>query len=140
MIENSVEENNIEILTEEANTFEALDLMPEIRRAVEAMGFTEPTDIQRQAIPLLRSGADVIGRSQTGTGKTMAFAIPAVEMIDRTESEPTVQVLILCPTRELAQQGCEEIKKMIRFMPFQVPFCLQSRCFSTLHTIIHYNT
>ena len=116
MIENSVEENNIEILTEEANTFEALNLMPEIRRAVEAMGFTEPTDIQRQAIPLLRSGADVIGRSQTGTGKTMAFAIPAVEMIDRTESEPTVQVLILCPTRELAQQGCEEIKKLIRFM------------------------
>ncbi len=100
----------------EANTFEALNLMPEIQRAVEAMGFTEPTDIQRQAIPLLRGGADVIGRSQTGTGKTMAFAIPAVEMIDRTEEEPTVQVLILCPTRELAQQGCEEIKKLIRFM------------------------
>ena len=98
------------------NTFEALNLLPEIQRAVEAMGFTEPTDIQRQAIPLLRSGADIIGRSQTGTGKTMAFAIPAVEMIDRTEAEPTVQVLILCPTRELAQQGCDEIKKLIRFM------------------------
>ncbi|MDO4866920.1 MAG: DEAD/DEAH box helicase [Clostridia bacterium] len=98
------------------NTFEALNLLPEIQKAVEAMGFTEPTDIQRQAIPLLRSGADIIGRSQTGTGKTMAFAIPAVEMIDRTEAEPTVQVLILCPTRELAQQGCEEIKKLIRFM------------------------
>ena len=96
-------------------TFEELNLIPEIRRAVEAMGFTEPTDIQAQAIPLLRSGADVIGRSQTGTGKTMAFAIPAVEMIDRTEAEPTVQVLILCPTRELAQQGVEEIKKLIRF-------------------------
>ncbi len=100
----------------EANTFEALNLLPEIQRAVEAMGFTEPTDIQRQAIPLLRGGADVIGRSQTGTGKTMAFAIPAVEMIDRDEAEPTVQVLILCPTRELAQQGCKEIKKLIRYM------------------------
>ena len=100
----------------ETNTFEALHLLPEIQRAVESMGFSEPTDIQRQAIPLLRSGADVIGRSQTGTGKTMAFAIPAVELIDRTEAEPTVQVLILCPTRELAQQGCEEIKKLIRFM------------------------
>ena len=100
----------------EANTFEALNLLPEIQKAVEAMGFTEPTDIQRQAIPLLRSGADVIGRSQTGTGKTMAFAIPAVEMIDREEAEPTVQVLILCPTRELAQQGCDEVKKLIRFM------------------------
>lgn len=102
--------------TPEANTFDALNLLPEMQRAVESMGFTEPTDIQRQAIPLLRSGADVIGRSQTGTGKTMAFAIPAVEMIDRTEAEPTVQALILCPTRELAQQGCEEIRKLIRFM------------------------
>ena len=97
------------------NGFDALELSPELRRAVEAMGFSEPTEIQRQAIPLLRSGADIIGRSQTGTGKTMAFAIPAVEMIDRSEAEPTVQVLILCPTRELAQQGCEEIKKLIRF-------------------------
>ncbi|MBR6218951.1 MAG: DEAD/DEAH box helicase, partial [Clostridia bacterium] len=96
-------------------SFEALELSPELLRAVEAMGFTEPTDIQRQAIPLIRSGADVIGRSQTGTGKTMAFAIPAVEMIDRTEAQPTVQVLILCPTRELAQQGCDEIKKLIRY-------------------------
>ena len=97
------------------NGFDDLELSPELRKAVEAMGYTEPTDIQRQAIPLLRSGADVIGRSQTGTGKTMAFAIPAVEMIDRNEAEPTVQVLILCPTRELAQQGCEEIKKLLRF-------------------------
>ena len=97
-------------------TFEELNLMPELRRAVEAMGFSEPTDIQAQAIPLLRSGADVIGRSQTGTGKTMAFAIPAVEMIDRDEPDPTVQALILCPTRELAQQGADEIKKLTRFM------------------------
>lgn len=100
----------------EITTFESLNLLPEIQRAIEEMGFEAPTDIQAQAIPLLRSGADVIGRSQTGTGKTMAFAIPAVEMIDRTETEPTVQVLILCPTRELAQQGCNEIKKLIRFM------------------------
>ena len=116
-----IENNVIEEAAQEEQTevspsgFESLGLMPELQRAVEAMGFTEPTDIQRQAIPLLRSGADVIGRSQTGTGKTMAFAIPAVEMIDREEAEPTVQVLILCPTRELAQQGCDEIKKLIRF-------------------------
>ena len=97
-------------------TFDELNLMPELRRAVEAMGFSEPTDIQAQAIPLLRAGADVIGRSQTGTGKTMAFAIPAVEMIDRDEPDPTVQALILCPTRELAQQGADEIKKLTRFM------------------------
>ena len=97
-------------------TFESLNLIPEMQRAVEELGFTEPTDIQAQAIPLLRSGVDVIARSQTGTGKTLAFAVPAIEMIDRDEPEPTVQVLILCPTRELAQQGCDEIKKLIRFM------------------------
>lgn len=102
--------------TNEIITFESLNLMPEIQRAIDEMGFEAPTDIQAQAIPMLRSGADIIGRSQTGTGKTMAFAIPAVEMIDRTEAEPTIQVLILCPTRELAQQGCEEIKKLTRFM------------------------
>ena len=97
-------------------SFEALNLLPEIQQAIEAMGFEAPTDIQAQAIPLLRTGADVIGRSQTGTGKTMAFAIPVVEKIDRTEAEPTVQALIMCPTRELAQQGCNEIKKLTRFM------------------------
>ncbi len=110
------EEQAAEAAAKDVVTFESLNLLPEIQRAVEEMGFEAPTDIQAQAIPLLRSGADVIGRSQTGTGKTMAFAIPAVEMIDRTEAEPTVQVLILCPTRELAQQGCDEIKKLIRFM------------------------
>ena len=109
-------EVSAEELQPQKATFEALALMPEMQRAVEAMGFAEPTDIQAQAIPLLRSGADVIARSQTGTGKTMAFAIPAVEMIDRTEDVPTVQVLILCPTRELAQQNGGEIRKLIRFM------------------------
>ena len=96
--------------------FEELNLIPEIRRAVEALGFETATDIQSQSIPLIQSGRDVIGRSQTGTGKTLAFAIPAIERIDREEAQPTPQVLILCPTRELAQQGCEEIKKLTRFM------------------------
>lgn len=96
--------------------FSDLELLPEMQRAIEEMGFEQTTDIQAAAIPLMRTGVDVIGRSQTGTGKTLAFAIPAIERIDRTESEPTPQVLILCPTRELAQQGCEEIKKLTRFM------------------------
>ncbi len=97
-------------------TFSELSLIPEMARAIEEMGFEQTTDIQAAAIPLLRSGADVIGRSQTGTGKTLAFAIPAIERIDRTEANPTPQVLILCPPRELAQQGCDEIKKLTRFM------------------------
>ena len=96
--------------------FSDLELLPEMQRAIEEMGFEQTTDIQAAAIPLMRTGVDVIGRSQTGTGKTLAFAIPAIERIDRTEAEPTPQVLILCPTRELAQQGCDEIKKLTRFM------------------------
>ena len=116
MSENNILNPIIEETPAEPAGFEALNLLPELQKAVEAMGFAEPTDIQRQAIPLLREGVDVIGRSQTGTGKTMAFAIPAVELIDRDEEAPTVQVLILCPTRELAQQGCDEIKKLTRFM------------------------
>lgn len=95
-------------------SFENLYLMPEIKRAVDEMGFNEMTDIQAQAIPLIRTGCDVIGRSQTGTGKTVAFAIPALETIDT--SVENVQIIILCPTRELAMQGAEEIKKLSRFM------------------------
>ncbi len=96
--------------------FSDLGLIPEMQRAIDELGFEQTTDIQASAIPLIRKGADVIGKSQTGTGKTLAFAIPAIEKIDREEANPTPQVLILCPTRELAQQGCEEIKKLTRFM------------------------
>ena len=96
--------------------FSELNLIPEMQRAIDELGFDCATDIQAEAIPLIREGRDVIGKSQTGTGKTLAFAIPAIEKIDRSEAETTVQTLILCPTRELAQQGCEEIKKLTRFM------------------------
>ena len=96
--------------------FSELNLIPEMQRAIDELGFDCATDIQSEAIPLIREGRDVIGKSQTGTGKTLAFAIPAIEKIDRSEAETTVQTLILCPTRELAQQGCEEIKKLTRFM------------------------
>ena len=77
------------------------------------MGFEEATVIQTAAIPLILAGRDVIGHSQTGTGKTAAFAIPAIEKIDTTNHK--VQVLILCPTRELALQACEEVRKFSKF-------------------------
>ena len=96
--------------------FSELNLIPEMMRAIEELGFENATDIQAEAIPMIREGRDIIGKSQTGTGKTLAFAIPAIEKIDRDEAETTVQVLILCPTRELAMQGCDEIKKLTRFM------------------------
>jgi ATP-dependent RNA helicase DeaD len=97
-----------------AATFAEMDLSPRMLSAIEAMGFEQPTEIQARAVPLIRTGCDVIGRSQTGTGKTVAFAIPALERID--PEEENVQVLILCPTRELAQQGCEQIKNLCKFM------------------------
>lgn len=100
--------------------FKELSLSPEVLQAVEQMGFTEMTEIQEKSIPLMMEGHDLIGRSNTGTGKTVAFGIPAVESIDRAGTH-SVQVLILCPTRELAQQACEELKKVSRFMPWVKP-------------------
>ena len=94
-------------------TFQELELSEALARAVEELGFETLTQVQEEAIPALRSGRDLIAQSQTGTGKTLAFAIPALEKI---EPKNAVQALILCPTRELAQQCCQEIKKLTRFM------------------------
>ena len=93
--------------------FEALNLKEEILKAIQDMGFTEATPIQEQAIPIALTGQDVIGQAQTGTGKTAAFAIPFLQLI---ESEPVVQVLILTPTRELCIQVEKEIKKLSKYL------------------------
>ena len=87
--------------------FTELELSPEILKAVQDMGFEEATPIQSLAIPAIRKGKDVIGQAQTGTGKTAAFGIPILEMIDPKIKKP--QAVILCPTRELAIQVAEEI-------------------------------
>ena len=93
--------------------FSQLKLDPRIEKAVEAMGFDAATPIQAQVIPLIRAGADVIAKSQTGTGKTAAFGIPALESIDTAEEKPTIQALILCPTRELAQQAGDGVARAL---------------------------
>ncbi|MEG0899900.1 MAG: DEAD/DEAH box helicase [Oscillospiraceae bacterium] len=99
-------------------TFQELNLTPNLQRAIDEMGFIEATSIQSQVIPIIRNGDDVIGRSQTGTGKTIAFAIPAVELILNSETPSTLaQVLVLCPTRELTQQACVEIRKLTKYTP-----------------------
>lgn len=95
--------------------FSQLSLTPKVEKAIKEMGFDLATPIQSEAIPLIRTGIDVIARSQTGTGKTIAYAIPAIERVDTHEEKDTVQVLVLCPTRELAQQATEEIRKVARF-------------------------
>ncbi|MCL2611554.1 MAG: DEAD/DEAH box helicase [Defluviitaleaceae bacterium] len=93
--------------------FEELGLSHEMLEAVKAMGFEEATPIQSQSINIIKSGRDLIGQSQTGTGKTAAFAIPTLEMLD--ENNKTVQAIILCPTRELAIQVSEEFRKLLKF-------------------------
>ncbi|MEY2557261.1 MAG: ATP-dependent helicase DeaD [Verrucomicrobiota bacterium] len=93
--------------------FAELGLAPEILKAIERMGFEEASPIQSAAIPVLLEGADVVGQSQTGSGKTAAFGIPAIQAVDASIRAP--QVLILCPTRELAVQVAEEIAKLAFF-------------------------
>ncbi|NCB43032.1 MAG: DEAD/DEAH box helicase [Clostridia bacterium] len=93
--------------------FKDINLSTEVQKAIAEMGFEEATPIQSRAIPHILAGADIIGQALTGTGKTCAFGIPAVEMIDSHISD--IQVLILCPTRELAVQVSEEIQAVCKF-------------------------
>ncbi|MEG1948210.1 MAG: DEAD/DEAH box helicase [Clostridia bacterium] len=93
--------------------FTELNLPQYIIDAVAKQGFEEATEIQSKCLPLIMEGKDVIGKSQTGSGKTIAYAIPAIEKVDTTRS--CVQVLVVCPTRELAIQVCEEFKKITAF-------------------------
>ncbi|MBC8096637.1 MAG: DEAD/DEAH box helicase [Akkermansiaceae bacterium] len=93
--------------------FSELGLSDELLKAIDKLGFEKASPIQAAAIPILMAGKDVAGQSQTGSGKTAAFGIPAVEKVDANER--AVQVLILCPTRELAVQVSEEIHKLAFF-------------------------
>ena len=93
--------------------FEQLMISEPVLRALNDMGFEEPTPIQQEAIPVAMSGKDMIGQAQTGTGKTAAFGLPVLERVDGTDGH--VQVLILSPTRELAIQVAEELNKMATY-------------------------
>ena len=97
----------------EKRKFAELGLSAEVLKAVDKMGFEEASPIQTAVIPLLLAGKDVVGQSATGSGKTAAFGVPAVEKVD--PKKKVVQVLILCPTRELAVQVAEEIAKLAFF-------------------------
>lgn len=93
--------------------FSSLPISAEVLQAVTDMGFVSPSPIQAEAIPPILQGRDVIGQAQTGTGKTAAFGIPALELID--VDDRAVQTLILCPTRELALQVADEIRKLAKY-------------------------
>jgi ATP-dependent RNA helicase DeaD len=94
-------------------SFEDLDLPDAIVKSVRDLGFEEPTPIQSLAIPLMRDGRDVIGQAHTGTGKTAAYGIPIIESVDPAGKRP--QALVLCPTRELAIQVSEELRKLAKY-------------------------
>ena len=87
--------------------FADLNLRPELMQAIDTLGYTEPTPIQAALIPVMLTGTDVIGQSQTGTGKTAAFALPILNNLEPGERH--VQALVLCPTRELALQVADAI-------------------------------
>ena len=93
--------------------FSDLGISDEILKSVEEMGYTQPSQIQSQAIPFVLQGRDVIGQAQTGTGKTAAFAIPIIDLVNSDLNQP--QAIILCPTRELAVQVEGEIQKLAKF-------------------------
>jgi ATP-dependent RNA helicase DeaD len=93
--------------------FSELGLSPELLKAISQLGFEQAAPIQAEAIPILMQGRDVVGQSQTGSGKTAAFAAPAIEKVDVARRD--TQVLILCPTRELAIQVSEEVHKLALF-------------------------
>jgi len=109
--------------------FEELGLLPELLQAVAATGYTEPTPIQVQAIPVILAGKDILGGAQTGTGKTAGFTLPMLQRLARhasASSSPArhpVRALILTPTRELAMQVFESVKTYSKFLPLRA-ICL----------------
>ena len=100
-------------------SFLDINLHPDLVRAVEALGWTDPTPIQRQAVPLILEGRDVLGAAQTGSGKTGAFALPILDHLLRKPS-PGLRLLVLVPTRELASQVEQTFRDVGRFTSFKV--------------------
>ena len=100
-------------------TFSQFNLPPALSTALAAMGYTTPTPIQEQAIPLGLEGRDILGSAQTGTGKTAAFAIP---LITKIMSSPRGSALVMTPTRELATQVLEVINQLLGKRSFTRPF------------------
>jgi ATP-dependent RNA helicase DeaD len=108
-----VENTPAKIVDKAKVRFDELNLSPEVQRAITEMGYEEASPIQSAAIPVMLAGKDVIGQAQTGTGKTAAFSIPAIEGVDGESRD--VQVIVLCPTRELAVQVSGEIQKLGKY-------------------------
>lgn len=100
--------------TEPPPTFDILPLSSELRRAVDDLGYTHPTPVQRAVFELASRGKDLVVQARTGTGKTAAFGMPIVDALVRRQT-PAVQVLVLCPTRELALQVTREVEALAKY-------------------------
>ena len=103
----------IYIMNKEVVKFEDLNISENVKRALKEIRYNEMTEIQRQAIPYILEGRDVIGQSQTGTGKTASFSLPMIEKIDKNSKK--IQAIILCPTRELAVQVTHAIRRYLKY-------------------------
>ena len=99
----------VNVNTNNISAFDQLSLSAPVLKALETVGYEKPSPIQASTIPLLLAGRDVLGQAQTGTGKTGAFALPALSSLDIKQKNP--QVLVLAPTRELAIQVAEAFRK-----------------------------
>jgi ATP-dependent RNA helicase DeaD len=104
----------------ELESFEQLDLSPVMLRALKRLGYTKPSPIQSQVIPAALDGMDIIGQARTGTGKTAAFSIPILELIDPLSECRNPQAMILVPTRELAEQVGGEIVRLAHGCPTSI--------------------
>ncbi|KAJ3330108.1 nucleolar DEAD-box protein required for synthesis of 60S ribosomal subunit, partial [Kappamyces sp. JEL0680] len=110
---------------ESQDTFTSLALSRPILKAIAAMGFVKPTDIQSRTIPLALQGRDICGSAVTGSGKTAAFIIPILErLLFRPKSTPTTRVLVLVPTRELGAQCHSVAMSLSKFSTIQACLCV----------------
>lgn len=94
-------------------TFQELNLNEKTKRALQDAGYACPTPIQEKAIPIILEGKDFIGQSKTGTGKTASYSLPMIEQIEPANKK--VQAIVLCPTRELAVQVADEVRKFLKY-------------------------
>lgn len=103
----------IYIMSKEIVKFEDLNISDNVKRALKEIRYNEMTEIQKQAIPYILEGRDVIGQSQTGTGKTASFSLPMIEKIDKDSKK--IQAIVLCPTRELAVQVTHAVRRYLKY-------------------------
>ncbi len=107
-------------VSDELVTFKSLNLTPEIEKAIDLCGYTIPTPVQAQSIPYILDGRDIVASAQTGTGKTAAFVLPALDLLSKLEPAKKTRILILTPTRELANQITKAAAQYGKFLKFNI--------------------